>query len=475
MDVCLDVVFCMFVWLSKVVTKVVNGAAFGPEWSAIRISTDSRTINQGKLFFALRGPNFDGHKFLCDAFKKGAVAAIVDNIPDGFDKEKFPLIVVDDVYHALGAMASYLRQNIKAKVIGVTGSYGKTTTVSMIASLLKQYGSVHVPEKNFNNRIGVPITILKCSTTVDYLVVELGISCIGEMAVIGSIVCPDIAVITAIGTAHILGFGGSKDNIIKEKLSIVSYMKKDGVVIIPKYDEEVFKSIQDFIHNNDCGKYLKVITCGIENGADVFCEYVSTDFARVVVKNKKFVYSIPVYSEHFYHNSFFAIAVLHAMNLNMEESLHKGFQNFIPGNGRGRIIKYNFNKKYVTVIDDSYNASYETMVNALKVLSNFSCSRKVAVLGSMVELGEWSETLHASLLPYFMYIDKVIVVGKDITNNAYNLLKDSQKLAACDNAEDAGSILYENISDGDCILLKSSRIFALDKVIKYFNKKATII
>ncbi|MDH3354683.1 MAG: UDP-N-acetylmuramoyl-tripeptide--D-alanyl-D-alanine ligase [Chromatiales bacterium] len=326
------------------------------------VSSDTRTIERGNLFIALRGPNHDGHQHLQMALEKGAVAALVDHQQD----IDIPQIVVADTRIALGHLAARWRQQCDTPIVAITGSNGKTTVKEMVASILSQVGQTWSTPGNFNNDIGVPLTLLKLERGDRYAVIEMGANHSGEIDYLTHIAQPQVAVITNASEAHLEGFG-SLAGVVKTKGEIFDGLTDDGVAIINRDDPHA----DEWLAMN---QNRRVITFGLGGDADI----------------NSAPYEIPLLGQHNQLNACAAIAAATALNVS-DEAVAAGLRALKPVKGRLQLRK---GINGATVIDDSYNANPSSLYAGLNVLSGFDGLRLLA-LGDMGELGSASEQAHS--------------------------------------------------------------------------------
>ncbi len=403
-------------------------------------SKDTRTIGKDELFVAIKGENFDGNDFVLEALNKGAVGALMDkeNVSEEIINLGKPIIVVKDSIKALQKLASYKRSLYNIPVIAITGSVGKTSTKDIIASVVGEEYKVLKTEGNLNNHIGLPLTVLKLENH-EALVVEMGMNHFHEIEVLSDIVKPTLAVITNIGTAHI-GILGSRENILKAKLEITKGL--NGNLII--------NNDNDLLNQwNKENNTFNVITYGINNESDYMARDAKyyEDYSLFKFNNEEI--KVPVSGEHFVYNALCAIAVGSTLKISMNK-IKNGIKKFILSNNRMAIIKNDY-----IIIDDTYNANYESVLSSLKYLNTLE-GRKIAVLGDMLELGEFSKSLHKKVGEQLlkMNIDIVITVGKE-SLNINEVLKD--KIAYHFETNQEAIYFINSIKQkNDKILLKAS-------------------
>ncbi|WP_339227605.1 UDP-N-acetylmuramoyl-tripeptide--D-alanyl-D-alanine ligase [Oceanobacillus sp. FSL K6-2867] len=351
-----------------------------------QVTTDSRTKGEGLLFVPLVGENFDGHDFVKQAIENGACAIIWDEskyLPDSIPNN-LPIYFVKDTLKALQDLSSAHRTEVDPIVIGITGSNGKTTTKDLASAVVKTTYRTHATKGNFNNHIGLPLTILSMDRNTEALIVEMGMSNFEEIDLLTRIARPDIAIITNIGESHI-EFLGSREGIAKAKLEIVNGLDKDGILIIDG-DEPLLreKNIEQ-----------KKITCGFSeendyNISEVKIHTTETEF----VFSDGISYHIPLFGKHHAKNASFALALGKFLNIPTEKS-KQALQNLKLTGMRFELVK---GKNNVSIINDAYNASATSMKAAIEVVKQMSgFQEKVLVLGDILELGDHAREFHESV------------------------------------------------------------------------------
>lgn len=420
------------------------------------ITTDSREKNNGGLFIPIKGANFDGHEYIENAVSNGALGYLTEKETD--IKADFA-VLVDDTRLALGDLARYAMTKTKAKVIAVTGSVGKTTTRQFIASVVSQLGKTLVTIKNFNNDIGLPITVLSMDGDEDYIVLELGMNNLGEISYLSNIIKPDIAVITMIGTSHIENLG-SQENILKAKLEILEGMDKDGVLFLNGDDEFLKpllerKDIKTEAFGFESGKYsLKIMS------ADEPCEFI--------YDNEK--YTINISGKHNIINAACAISIAKYLGASYEQ-IAAGLMTFKNIGLRQEI--YNIDGK--EIILDCYNASLDSVKAALAVLSGKTSKRKVAILGAIGELGDYTEEIlnKVGTEAYLNYTDLLIACDEYCEHIKAGALKAGMKEENILIYPDKGELINNInslIKEGDCVLIKASRKYKFEEIFDAIKK-----
>jgi UDP-N-acetylmuramoyl-tripeptide--D-alanyl-D-alanine ligase len=410
-------------------------------------STDTRTLKKGDVFIALKGENFDGHQFLNDAIKKGAKGVIVSKNFDFFKREKIFVLKTKDTIRALGEIASFYRDQTKAKVIGVTGSNGKTTTKEMIAQILKSKFRVLKAPYSFNNIVGVPLTLLNLKEKDKIVVLELGANHKKEIEKLSKISKPEIGVITNIGKAHI-GYFGSQEKIFQAKKEILKSPKIK--VLVLNNDDPFLRKI----------KFKRKITFGIKNKADFYGEILKEgpDFTLFKIKDLKIKLPLPgVFNV---YNALASIAVSSLFKVPLKKA-KRCLERYKSLPLRSEFVKI----KRATIFDDCYNANPSSFVESLKVLENFS-EKKIVVLGDMLELGKYSKREHQKIGKMINNIKPEIVIG--IGKESKHALKEVKgvKKFWFLNPYPAIKILKPLLNEKVFIFIKGSRKMQLEKIVE---------
>lgn len=429
------------------------------------ISTDSRRAESGCLFVPLAGENFDGHNFIESAIEKGASAVLThrDEVPDMCASAA--VIKVNDTLAALGALAGFYRSVFKIPAIGITGSVGKTTTKEMCALVLGRKYSVLKNKGNFNNEIGVPLTLFELDDTHDILISEMGMSGFGEIDRLSAMVKPEIVIMTNIGMSHI-ELLGSQENIYKAKSEFLKNMNPKGVVII-NGDDPILLS-----HKEELGGH--VITVGIKNkDCDLVADNIKSTSESVSFNvrgmEEEFFVTLPVPGEHNVYNALSAAAVGMLCRID-GDAIAAALSDFTPDSMRMCVIE----GAGFTVINDCYNAAPDSMAAALKVLSGYE-ERKVAVLGDIACLGQFSYSAHKNVGAEVFKndIDVLITIGEQarlIGEGAFENGMDSAKIYSFNNVEEALLKIRPIIRERDVILVKASRVMKLERVTELLTK-----
>lgn len=422
------------------------------------ISTDSRTLKSGDVFVALRGEQFDGHQFIQKAQQQGAVAAIVDrqfteSVPN------LPLLQVENTLQAYQAIGHWWRSQFAIPVIAVTGSVGKTTTKELIAAVLATQGRVLKTQANYNNEIGVPKTLLELTPEHDFAVIEMGMRAAGEIALLTQIARPDIAVITNVGTAHI-GRLGSEQAIAEAKCELLQELPQSGVAIL-NYDNPRLMETAARIWQG------KVLSYGL-TGGDLRGELL--DAVTLLVEGTKL--PLPLPGQHNALNYLAALAVAKVLNINWS-LLQQGLTVQLP---QGRAHRYTLPNDIV-ILDETYNAGLESMLAALQLLADTPGNRRIAVLGTMKELGERSPEFHYQIgkAVQQLKLDALLILADEAESEA--MTEGALPLTAERFPSHAAVVerLQELVQPGDRLLFKASRAVGLDQVVEQFRSTITSI
>ncbi|MEN6370880.1 MAG: UDP-N-acetylmuramoyl-tripeptide--D-alanyl-D-alanine ligase [Armatimonadota bacterium] len=421
------------------------------------VSTDTRTIKPGDLFFALISENSDGHRFAAAAVEKGASGVVVSQDVDA----EGTVIRVPDTLVALGDLAAWYRRQFNVRAVGITGSVGKTSTKEMIAAVLGRRFNVLKNAGNFNNEIGAPLTIFQLQPEHDILVQEMAMRLPGEITELAEIVRPDIGVITNIGISHIERLG-SRDAIAAAKSELLEALPMEGIAVL-NADDPYFEFLSGKVPCN-------VTSYGVKAG-DVRAENVKMDADgrprfTVVVGEASFDVALPVIGEHNVLNALAAVAVGLCFGVSKEE-IAAGLESLSSTEKRANVIECSGGYK---VIDDSYNASPASMTGALKTLAVMDGARKIAVLGDMKELGDHAEAAHTEVgkVAAESGLSMLVTVGelaKNISSGAKSAGFTGDILEFY-TSDEAAAGLKGVIKAGDVVLVKASRSMETEKIVE---------
>lgn len=425
-----------------------------------RMQSDSRKVRSGDLFVALKGAKADGHDFAETAINHGAVAALVSRPIS----EKLPSIEVEDTLRAYGEIAAGYRKLTGVKVVGITGSVGKTTTKEMTASILEAVYHTAKTEGNHNNNLGLPMTIMDMPENTEVAVLEMGMNHSGEMEYLSDIARPDLAIITNIGTMHIEHLG-TREGILQAKLEIMRGMPEDGAGVF-NGDEPLLWNIRAI------GKHKKYYY-GIENHA---CDVTATDIVelddgvRFVVHGfgQQFELFVPMLGRHAVYNALAATTVGLLLGVKPEQ-IQARFSSFHNTGMRQKI----YVKNGVTIIEDCYNAGPESTEAALDVLAGIKTDgRRIAVLGDMLELGNRSAAEHYRIGRLAVgKADLLLTYGEHSVRTLTGAITggmNPKNTDHFDTHEDMAHMLKMRVSEGDVVLFKGSRGMRMEKVLQLF-------
>lgn len=425
------------------------------------VSTDTRKIEEGTMFIALKGENFNGNNYVLDAFNKGAKIAIVDEVKCDLNelKEDVALIKVKDTGRALMDLAKFYREKLGLKVVGITGSAGKTSTKDLVAAVLSDKYKVFKTKGNFNNEIGLPLMILELDSTYDVAILEMGMRGLGQIKELAEIASPDLGIITNIGISHI-EILKTRENILKAKMEIATFFDKNNTLVVCGND--------DFLGALPEAQY-KIVKTGVgenfEIGAkNIALEELSSKFT-VYDGEKEEEFSLDMPGEHNISNLMLGIAIAKELGVSFEE-MKRGLKNIEATSMRLELIK----KDGFAILNDCYNSSPVAVKSAIDVMKNIEGKRRIAVLGTMRELGHKSEEAHMEIGKYAKEngIEKVLCFG-DFSEN----IKDGygEGCTVYENKEELIKDLLNIICEGDIILVKASRSLKFEEITKALLEK----
>ena len=422
-------------------------------------SVDSRTVAQGDLFFALRGPNHDGNAYVADALRKGAVAAIIDEQDYLRENDSRPLLIVPNSLGALQQIAAWARNLWGGEVVGVTGSAGKTSTKDVIAEMLSVKMPVGKTFGNFNNHVGVPLSILRLPAAARVAVLEIGMNHAGEIRELSAIARPRIGVVTNVGHAHMEAFD-SIEGVAAAKRELIEALPIDGVAVLNADDRLVIK-FRD-VHPG------RTVTFGLSEGAEVRAEQVeyTTDGVRFQVKGVRF--ESRLMGRHSILNLLAGIAVASIYGIAPEQLI-----DVVSGLSAGSMRGQRFVHNDILILNDCYNSNPDAARTMIDVLRDTPAKRRIAVLGEMLELGRWAESLHRDVGSYVANCGIDVLVG--IRGEARHLVDAAQEAGQAVDAaffspdtNAAGDYLREIARPGDVILFKGSRGTHVEQALERF-------
>lgn len=456
--------------LSEVV-QALEGRPWGqlPPASVGGVSTDSRTTGADDLFFAIRGPRFDGHDFVVAALQRGAVAAVVEhNHANGVAEavnaaaDSLPgrvmLIEVDDTVAALGRLAAFHRRQLAAEVIAVVGSNGKTTTKAMIHHILSGQMTGRCSPRSYNNAIGVPLTLLSAQPGDEYLVVEIGTNAPGEVAQLAEIAQPDLAVITCLGEEHLEKLG-SLAGVAAEECSVLRHLRGKGFAVV---------NIESPVIHEHLPPRLHVATFGRHPDADV--RITEPTYQRPWLRftvNERFPFRLRMLGAHNAVNAAGAVTVARRFGIDFPTAAER-LESLVPPPMRNEIIELSG----ITIVNDAYNANPHSAQAAIEVLAQMPCrGQRIIVFGEMRELGAQSAELHRRVADQLResQVQRVILVG-EATRPMQAALTDGElfgpSVELCADVGVCLDRLATSLQPGDVVLLKASRAVQLDRLVE---------
>lgn len=407
------------------------------------ISTDTRKITEGCLFFALKGANFNANEFAQEALEKGAAYVIIDE-PQKNTSPQF--ILVKDVLITLQELSNFHRNQFKIPFIGITGSNGKTTSKELVNTVLNQKYKTSFTQGNFNNHIGVPLTLLSIPLDSEIAIIEMGANHIGEIATLCKIAEPNYGVITNIGTAHIEGFG-SREGIIQGKSELYKFISKTNGTLFVNQNDKLLLSLS---------KEIKTVLYSTE----VINNFHSNPYISFNYKNVKI--STQLYGDYNLPNILLAITVGEYFGVSIPQ-IKSALENYVSTNNRSQIVKLSRHNLYL----DAYNANPSSMKVAIDSFNSINSTNKLMILGDMLELGNVSNEEHQQI------VDKTHQLGLNalFVGNEFQNIKTKYHFNYVKNTDEAIKFLDSTLNNYADILIKGSRGIRLEKVAEYIQKK----
>jgi len=432
------------------------------------ISTDSRTVAEGELFVALKGPHFDGHHFASEAFRKKAGGVLIEegkvgDIRWNGDRSK-AVIAVGDTLFALGNIAQSWRRKYDTPLVALTGSNGKTTTKEMIAACLETTFPILKTKGNLNNLIGVPLTLLALTEKERIVVLEMGMNVPGEIGRLAQIAEPDVGLVTNIQAVHLEGMG-SLERLKEEKGELFRRMRRDGTIVVNQDDPRVVDLGRDYPGQK--------ITFGIEHPADVMAKEIRLHGAQgtsftLIVEGEALQIRLRLLGRHFIPNALAAMAVACLFGVEVDRA-REALENFLPFAMRMEVVPL---KGGGTLINDAYNANPHSTGVALETLAEVKgTGRAIAVLGDMLELGSFTSEAHEQIGRKVcdLSIDFLLAMGDEapvVVESAIRRGFPMERAKIVESHSEAVSLLMQMIRNGDWVLIKGSRRMAMEKIIE---------
>lgn len=443
----------MTLWNNNKAVKATGGVCV-TEWKAARVEIDSRRVQEGDLFVAIKGERMDGHDFVEQAFAAGASAAMVSQPMGG------PVLLVEDTLKGLEKLATYARAQSHAKIVGVTGSVGKTSTKEMLRMALAGHGSVYATTGNFNNHIGTPLNLANLHPDTEYAVFEMGMNHAGEIASLTQMVKPHVAVISNVESVH-LEFFENEEGIADAKAEIFQGVPRGGAAVL-NCDNRHYDRLRAAAKEHGISQ---VVACGEAGAANsrllkyrplpTGCEIKANVYGHTVD------YKLSVIGRHWVMTSLLTLGVAYTLGLDVQETA-LSLEHFSEPEGRGRIARLPLKHGSMTLIDDSYNASpVSTRAAIAKLADTWRASdgigRKIVVLGDMLELGETAPQLHAALADDIQKagVDMVFTAGA-LMRHLHDALPAGAKSAHVAQADELFEMLLASVQPDDIVLIKGS-------------------
>lgn len=432
------------------------------EISFNNVCTDTRKISKDNIFIALKGENFNGNKFTLKAFEMGASIVVIDEELFEYEEvstlNKGTIIKVSDTYKSLLSLAKYYRKKLNIKVIGITGSTGKTSTKDLTSAFLSGKYKVFKTKGNYNNHIGLPLMILEMDSSYDVAVLEMGMSNLNEIHLLADCARPDIAIITNVGITHIENLK-TQENILKAKMEITDFFNKENTLIVNGEDS--------FLNKLESQKF-NIKKTGYSNKFDLIAKDIKVledkTIFKIEDKEKEYEFILPMVGAHNVLNALLAIYVSRELSLSYKE-MENGLKSIEKTSMRLEFIK----KEKFTIINDCYNASPDSMKAALDVLKNAKGKRKIAILGNMNELGEKASEAHEDIGKYAKNkIDLLVIIG-DYTQN-YEKGFENNCIKIYNTKVELINDLKNIIKEGDVFLVKASRGMKYEDIVQELEK-----
>lgn len=441
-------------------TQVCGGVYFGPqehlEEEISSITTDSRKVEPGSLFVPIVGERVDAHRFIPDVMKKGALCTLSEQ---DLGDTAFPYIRITSSLQAVKDIAEFYLKQLQIPVVGITGSVGKTSTKEMIASVLGEKYRVLKTQGNFNNELGLPLTVFRLREEDEIAVLEMGISDFGEMSRLAKIARPDTCVITNIGQCHLENLG-DRDGVLRAKTEVFAYVKENGTVIL-NGDDDKLNTVQKV------GK-KKPVFFGKNPEFPIYADAVESRGLKgtactIHMGEESFSVVIPIPGEHMVYNALAGAAVGYAYGLTAGQ-IQAGIERLEPVSGRFHIIETD----KLVIVDDCYNANPMSMKASLQILQD-GLGRRVAILGDMGELGEQEKELHAQVGAFAaeQNIDVLICVGELCKYMAQAALEKKSRAEVCylSSREELLATLGDYVKKGDTVLVKASHFMNFGEIV----------
>ncbi|MBU8538787.1 UDP-N-acetylmuramoyl-tripeptide--D-alanyl-D-alanine ligase [Falsiroseomonas tokyonensis] len=445
--------------------RTATGGSLAAELSVSGVSIDSRSVAAGDLFVALRDAR-DGHDFVAGALARGAVTALVDHVPAGLPADA-PLLRVAETLAGLRALGTAARARCAAKVVGVTGSVGKTTTKEMLRALLSTAGATHAAVASYNNHWGVPLTLARMPRDSAFAIIEIGMNHPGEIAPLSALAQPHVAVITSIGAAH-LGHMGSLEAIAREKSAILSGLLPGGSAVLPA-ESEFLPLLRA------AAGAARVVTFGAGGDARAIAVRADAEGSDVTAEilGTRLDFRLGTPGLHMAGNAIAALAVVAALGLDVAQAAG-ALRDFRALQGRGdrrRIATGDGGS--ATLLDEAYNGQPPSMRAALALLKLLPARRRVAVLGQMGELGDFAAAEHAALAPHIEVAADLVFACGPLMRHALDALPAARIGAWAATSAELAPLVAAALRDGDTVLVKGSLATGMKTVVQALTESAS--
>jgi UDP-N-acetylmuramoyl-tripeptide--D-alanyl-D-alanine ligase len=455
----------MTLWTAAEAVAATGGKAIG-DWTVSGISIDTRSLEPGDLFVALKAAR-DGHDFVAQALAGGAGAALVSRVPDGVDSNA-PLLIVQDVQQALEALGRAARARTHARIVAVTGSVGKTSTKEMLACMLAGQGRTHAAVASYNNHWGVPLTLARMPRDTEYAVIEIGMNHPGEIAPLARQARPHVAMVTTVAAVHLEAFDNVA-GIAREKASIFEGLEPGGTAVINADIPEA-----DILR--DAARAHGANLCDFGMTAEVFRLLEVTvsgqaSSSTALVNGHEFSFFVQSLGQHFAMNALGALACVSALGGDLHRAVDS-LARWSPFTGRGAVETLAFGEGSLTLLDDSYNANPTSMGAALDVLAATpGQGRRIAYMGDMKELGPQETALHAGLAahPAMSKVDQVHCIGP-LMRALFDALPPQKRGSWHETSAEVLHDLNDQIRAGDIVLAKGSLSMGLGRIVDGIRK-----
>ena len=438
-------------WTADDLIAATNGS-MQHRFAAHGLSIDTRTLVAGDLFVALRGEHRDGHRFVADAYARGAAGALVDRAVEGLSADA-PLLAAADTLAALLGLGAFARARFTGKAVAVTGSVGKTTTKEMLRAILAAEGETHAAKASHNNHWGVPLTLAGLPPRARFCVCEIGMNHAGEIAPLARLARPHLAVITSIERAHV-GYLGSIEAIADEKASIARGLEPGGTLVLPA-DSDLLGRLRCAAAGTAAG----IVTFGSSEAADVrlldAAESAGGSEVAVQIAGRTIRFRLPAPGRHMAMNATAALAAQYALGADPARGA-RALERFSPLAGRGSSRVLSLAGGPLILLDESYNANAASVRAALAVLRLQPARRRIAVLGDMLELGDAALSEHVSLAPDIIRTADALFACGSSMRRLFDTLPDRLRAAHAPDAASLAPIVVDAARPGDAILVKGS-------------------